>query len=78
VVADTATGDFWVPGVASFRRLVPRSVVMDEAAIDAWADARLHESAEGAFFGAGNDHAYVARRHCSQRLVSPGPRFRNG
>ena len=62
VVADIGTADFWVPAIESLRRLVPQSGVMDEAMINAWADARLRESADGAFFGASNFYAYVARR----------------
>ena len=62
VVADIGTADFWAPALESFRRLVPQSGVMDEATINAWVDARLRESAEGAFFGASNYYAYVARR----------------
>jgi ubiquinone/menaquinone biosynthesis C-methylase UbiE len=62
VVADIGTADFWVPAIESLRKLVPQSGAMDEATINAWADARLRESAEGAFFGASNYYAYVARR----------------
>ena len=62
VVADIGTADFWIPALESFRRLVPQSGAMDEATINAWVDARLQESAEGAFFGASNYYAYVARR----------------
>jgi ubiquinone/menaquinone biosynthesis C-methylase UbiE len=62
VVADIGTADFWVPAIESFRRLVPQSGVMDTATINAWADARLQESAAGAFFGASNYYAYVAQR----------------
>jgi len=42
--------------------LVPRSGVMGEAEITAWADARVQESAEGTFFGASNFYAYVTKR----------------
>ena len=62
VVADIGKADFWVPALESFRRLVPQLGVMDEGAINAWVDARLRESAAGAFFGASNYDAYVARR----------------
>ena len=62
VVADIGTADFWVPAIESLRRLVPQSGVMDEATINAWADARLQESTAGTFFGASNYYAYVARR----------------
>jgi ubiquinone/menaquinone biosynthesis C-methylase UbiE len=62
VVADIGTADFWVPAIESFRRLVPQAGVMDEATINAWADARFQESAAGTFFGASNYYAYVARR----------------
>ena len=62
VVADIGAADFWVPAIDSFRKLVPQSGVMGEAEINAWADARLHESDEGTFFGASNYYAYVAKR----------------
>jgi ubiquinone/menaquinone biosynthesis C-methylase UbiE len=62
VVADIGAADFWQPAIESFRRLVPQSGVTDEATINAWADARLRESAEGIFFGASNFYAYVATR----------------
>ncbi len=62
VVADIGTADFFEPGLASFRRLLPQSGVMDEATVNAWVDARLQESAVGTFFGASNFYAYVARR----------------
>jgi hypothetical protein len=62
VVADIGTADFWVPAIESFRRLVPQAGMMDAATINAWADARLQESTDGAFFGASNYYAYVARR----------------
>ena len=62
VVADIGTADFWVPLIEALRRLVPQSGVMDEATINAWADARLRESTDGVFFGASNFYAYVARR----------------
>ena len=67
VVADIGTADFWVPLIEALRRLVPQSGVMDEATINAWADARLRESADGAFFGASNFYAYVARPDSARR-----------
>jgi hypothetical protein len=48
--------------LASFHRLGTQSEVTDEGMIDAWVDARLRESEAGAFFGASNYKAYVARR----------------
>jgi hypothetical protein len=62
VVAEIGCADFWVPLIEALRRLVPQSGVMDEATVNAWADARLQESTEGTFFGASNFYAYVARR----------------
>ena len=43
-------------------RLVPNSGVIDEATINAWADAQLGESAEGIFFDASNVTASVTTR----------------
>jgi ubiquinone/menaquinone biosynthesis C-methylase UbiE len=62
VVADIGTADFFAPGLASFRRLLPQAGAMDEATANAWVDARLQDSANGTFFGASSFYAYVARR----------------
>jgi ubiquinone/menaquinone biosynthesis C-methylase UbiE len=62
VVADVGRADFWLPAIESFRKLVPQAGVMDESEINAWADARLADSAAGTFFGASNYYAYLARR----------------
>lgn len=62
VVADIGTADFFAPGLASFRRLLPQAGAMDEATANAWVEARLQESAEGSFFGASSFYAYLARR----------------
>jgi hypothetical protein len=63
VVADIGTADFFAPGLASFRRLLPQAGAMDEVTANTWVDARLNESAEGTFFGASTFYAYVARRN---------------
>ncbi len=62
VVADIGAADFFAPGLASFRRLLPQAGAMDAATANAWVDARLKESAEGTFFGASTFYAYLARR----------------
>ncbi len=62
VVAEVGRADFWLPAIESFRRLVPQAGAMSAEKINAWADARLADSASGTFFGASNYYAYVARR----------------
>ncbi len=62
VVADIGAADFFAPGLASFRRLLPQAGAMDEATANAWVEARLQESADGTFFGASSFYAYIARR----------------
>jgi ubiquinone/menaquinone biosynthesis C-methylase UbiE len=62
VVAEIGSADFWLPAIESFRKLVPQAGAMSDAEINAWADARLADSAAGTFFGASNYYAYIARR----------------
>ena len=62
VFAEVGRADFWAAGIAGYRTLVPLAGTLSQAEIDAWADARLRESAEGTFFGACTYYAYVARR----------------
>ena len=61
-MADIGAADFWAPAIESFRKLLPQSGVMTATEIAAWADARLRESEEGAFFAASNFSASVASR----------------
>jgi len=62
VVAEFGRADFWMPGIKSFRHLLPKSGAMSEAEAGAWIDSLLRDSDDGVFFGAGNYYSYVARR----------------
>ncbi len=62
VAADIGRVDFWAPGVASFRVLLPRAGAMAQAEADALIGGLERASAENRFFGASNFYAYVARR----------------
>ena len=62
VAADIGRVDFWAPGVASFRALLPKAGAMSEAEAQAFADGLDRASAENRFFGASNFYTYVARR----------------
>jgi ubiquinone/menaquinone biosynthesis C-methylase UbiE len=59
VLAEVGKAEFWVSGIESFSRLLPISGVMTTEEANAWADARLKESAEGIFFGSSNYCTYV-------------------
>jgi ubiquinone/menaquinone biosynthesis C-methylase UbiE len=62
VVAEVGKGDFWLSGIASFQRLMPKAGAMTEAEANGWADALRGDSAAGVFFGASNYYGYVAKR----------------
>lgn len=62
VLAEIGTAEFWLPAIASFRRLIPAAGTMTEAAANGLADALVKASEEGVFFGASNFYSYVARR----------------
>jgi len=62
VVAEMGKADFWLPAIASFRRLLPAAGTMTESAANALADALVKASDEGVFFGSSNYYSYVARR----------------
>lgn len=62
ILAEVGKADFWLSGIESFRRLIPRAGVMSEEEAGAWADARLNDSEDGVFFGASNYYSYVAKR----------------
>ncbi len=62
VAADIGRVDFWAPGVASFRVLLPRAGAMAQAEADALIGGLERASAENRFFGASNFYTYVARR----------------
>jgi ubiquinone/menaquinone biosynthesis C-methylase UbiE len=61
VVAEAGEADYWLPGIASFRALLPKAGAMTDAAAVAWADQMLKSSETGVFFGASNYYTYVAR-----------------
>ncbi|MSQ58134.1 MAG: methyltransferase domain-containing protein [Betaproteobacteria bacterium] len=62
VVADIGTMDYWVPGIESFRKVLPKSGAMSQQEADRWADAMVERSNQGTFFGASNFYTYIARR----------------
>ena len=62
IVAEVGKADFWLSGIESFRRLVPKAGAMTEQEANDWADSLLNDSAAGVFFGASNYYGYVARR----------------
>jgi ubiquinone/menaquinone biosynthesis C-methylase UbiE len=62
VLAEMGKADFWLPGIESFRRLIPKAGTMSEQDADAWAAALRRDSEAGVFFGASNYYGYVARR----------------
>ena len=62
VLAEIGQADFFVPAIASFRRLIPVAGTMTEAEANVWADALLNDAEEGVFFGASNYYGYVAKR----------------
>jgi len=61
-LAEVEKADFWLSGIESFRRLIPRAGVMSAEEADAWADSLLQDSEGGVFFGASNYYSYMARR----------------
>ena len=62
VLTEIGKADFWLSGIESFQRLIPRAGVMTEEQAGVWADALRKDSDEGVFFGASNYYGYVARR----------------
>lgn len=62
VLAEIGKADFWLPAIASFRRLIPAAGTMTESDANALADALVKASDEGVFFGASNYYSYVASR----------------
>ena len=62
ILAEVGKADFWLSGIESFRRLIPKAGVMTEEEAEAWADALRKDSEAGVFFGASNYYTYVARR----------------
>ena len=62
VLAEVGTGDFWLPAIQSFRRIMPTSGAMTQPEADAWAERLLRASESGLFFGASNYYGYVLRK----------------
>jgi SAM-dependent methyltransferase len=62
VVTEIGKADFWLSGIDSFQRLIPKSGAMTEVEAGIWADALRRDSDEGVFFGASNYYGYVAKR----------------
>jgi SAM-dependent methyltransferase len=60
VLAEIGSADFWLSGIASFRRLIPAAGTMTEADANELADALVKASEDGVFFGASNYYSYVA------------------
>jgi hypothetical protein len=54
--------DFWLPAIASFRKLMPTAGAMTPAEASAWAERMLQASESGLFFGASNYYGYVLRK----------------
>lgn len=62
VLAEIGQADFWLPAIASFRRLIPAAGTLSDSEANALADALLKDSENGVFFGASNYYSFVARR----------------
>jgi ubiquinone/menaquinone biosynthesis C-methylase UbiE len=62
VLAEMGTANYWLPGIESFRHLMPKAGVMTVDQADAWAAALRRDSEAGVFFGASNYYGYVAQR----------------
>jgi ubiquinone/menaquinone biosynthesis C-methylase UbiE len=62
VLAEVGTADFWLSGIETFRRLLPKAGAMSEAQADAWAAGLRAASEAGVFFGRCNYHAFLARK----------------
>jgi SAM-dependent methyltransferase len=62
VLAEIGKADFWLSGIAMFRRPMSKSGVMTKEEAGRWADSLLKDSEDGVFFGASNYYSYVTRR----------------
>jgi SAM-dependent methyltransferase len=62
IVAEIGKADFWLSGIASFQRLIPKAGAMSEADANVWADALRADSEARVFFEASNYYSYVAKR----------------
>jgi hypothetical protein len=62
LMAGIGRADFFAPGVASFRKLLPKAGAMPEAEASVFADGLERASAENLFFASSSFYTYVARR----------------
>ena len=62
IVADIGKMDYWIPGIESFRKVLPSSGAMSPEQANQWADAMVERSKRGVFFGASNFYSYLATR----------------
>ncbi|MDX6749177.1 methyltransferase domain-containing protein [Geminicoccaceae bacterium 1502E] len=62
VVSDIGRADFFAAALDSFRVLLPRSGVLEEARAAAYVDALEAASARGVFFASSNFYTFIARR----------------
>lgn len=62
VMSDIGEADFWASSLESMRKLLPAAKAMSVEEADAWADARIQESADGTFFASSNYYSYILRK----------------
>jgi SAM-dependent methyltransferase len=62
VLTEIGKADFWLSGIESFRRLIPKAGLMTQEEVDLWATTLCKDSDEGVFFGSSNYYGYLARR----------------
>jgi ubiquinone/menaquinone biosynthesis C-methylase UbiE len=62
ILAEIGRADFWLSGIESFRRLIPKAGTMADEEANGWAESLHKDSEEEVFFGASNYFSYVARR----------------
>ncbi|MDH4247788.1 MAG: methyltransferase domain-containing protein [Deltaproteobacteria bacterium] len=62
VLAEIGKADFWLPGIESFKKIMPAAGEMSDQEAAAWAEGLMASSKEGTFFGASNYYGYVARK----------------
>jgi len=62
VLTEIGHADFWLTGIQSFGKLLPKSGVMSEEEAEAWSKELLEASEAGVFFGTSNFYSYVLKR----------------
>jgi len=60
IAADIGQADFFAPGLASFRVLLPKAGVKSEEEAKIWVDAQEEASRASRFFAASNFYSYLA------------------